>query len=280
MKKFKNIFIVAMLTLTMVLALAACGRVENPTVPSENETIEESIEETSQENNEETPTIDEGVTVGENDETTIEVVEGEEPGDSTQPIPGTPSQPSNPSNPTNPTQPSNPSNPTNPTNPTQPTTPAYEEPTTHVHNWVAITTVVHHDAITHEETVYKTVHHDAVYETIHHDAVTHEEPVYETHRQYVCNACGKGMYTDFNGDGKAFADHVNWECQSTCHTADYQVIVGYKTVVDKEAYDEQRLVKAAYDEQVPDGTRTVVDKAAWDETVVTGYRCSICGETK
>ena len=86
----------------------------------------------------------------------------------------------------------------------------------------------------------------------------------------MCNACGKGMYTDFNGDGKAFAYHVDFECQSTSHTADYQVLVGYETIVDKDAWDEQ----------VSDGTRTVVDKAAWDETVVTGYRCSICGETK
>ena len=27
-------------------------------------------------------------------------------------------------------------------------------------------------------------------------------------------------------------------------------------------------------------TRTVVDKEAYDETVVTGYKCTICGATK
>ena len=238
MKKFKNIFIVAMLTLTMVLALAACGRVENPTVPSEGETIEESIEETSQENNEETPTVDEGVIVGENDETIVEVAEGEEPGDSTQPIPGTPTQPSNPSNRTNPTQ-----------------------PTTHVHDWVAITTVVHHDAITHEETIYKTVHHDAI---------THEEPIYEYVYDVICTECGRGLYTYYNEDWDAFVYHLRHECFASSSSAYVSVLVGYDTIVDEEAWDEQ----------VPDGTRTVIDKAAWDETVVTGYRCSICGETK
>ena len=33
-------------------------------------------------------------------------------------------------------------------------------------------------------------------------------------------------------------------------------------------------------QRVKVGTKTVVDKAAWTETVVTGQKCSFCGETK
>lgn len=119
-------------------------------------------------------------------------------------------------------------------------------PTAHVHNWVAQTTTVHHDA------VYKTVHHDAVYTTVHHDAVTEDRT--------ICNNCG----ADITGNVDA---HMKANILNGCGS--YSI----KTVVVQAAYDEQALVSAAWDEQV-------LVSAAWDETVTTGYKCSGCGATK
>ena len=45
----------------------------------------------------------------------------------------------------------------------------------------------------------------------------------------------------------------------------------YETVHHDAVYETQR---------VKVGTKTVTDKAAWAETVVTGQKCSSCGETK
>ena len=179
-----------------------------------------------------------------------------------------PTQPSNPSNPTNPTQPEN------PTNPTQPTTPAHEEPTTHVHDWVAITTVVHHDAITHEETVYKTVHHD---EEGHWETKVISEAWDEPNMIALC----------------VVVCHLNVPASENC----YQEFASTDSYEAKKMWSahnrEVHNGKASYfcdSRWVEDGTYThhdavteevwVVDEPAWDETVITGYSCSICGETK
>lgn len=113
--------------------------------------------------------------------------------------------------------------------------------TSHTHNWVAQTTTVHHDAVTHTETVYTTVHHDAVYEY-----------------RDICNNCG----ADITGNtSKHMEDSflAGGNCQS------------YST--------KPVVVQQAWDEQVASGTKTVVDVPAYDETVTTGYACS-CGATK
>lgn len=118
----------------------------------------------------------------------------------------------------------------------------------HTHNWVPVTTTVHHDA------QYKTVHHDAQYKTVHHDAVTQNRS--------ICNSCG----ADITGNESA---HMKEYALKGDMTHSYSV----KPVVVQAAYDEQVLVQAAYDEQV-------LVSAAWDETVTTGYKCSTCGATK
>lgn len=67
----------------------------------------------------------------------------------------------------------------------------------------------------------------------------------------ICNTCGAVI------DGKAQA-HI----EQTGHA-------GYtKSVPHKESV----LVKKAYDE-------IVVDQAAYDDTVLTGYKCALCGKT-
>lgn len=119
----------------------------------------------------------------------------------------------------------------------------------HTHNWVPVTTTVHHDA------QYKTVHHDAQYKTVHHDAVTQE--------RHICNGCGK----DITGSEDAHMESALLAGNVACGAWHTEM----RTV--QAAYDEQVLVQAAYDEQV-------LVSAAWDETVTTGYRCSTCGATK
>lgn len=116
----------------------------------------------------------------------------------------------------------------------------------HTHNWVPVTTTVHHDA------EYKTVHHDAEYKTVHHDAVVEYRD--------ICNNCGADITGNIDAHFKA---NILNGCGSFTS----------KPVTVQAAYDENILVKAAWDEQV-------LVKAAWDETVTTGYKCSTCGATK
>lgn len=96
---------------------------------------------------------------------------------------------------------------------------------THTHNWVAVTT---------------TVHHDAVYQTVHHDAVTEE--------RHICNGCGQ----DITGNESAHAKAALLAGNTACGAWHSEVV----TV--QAAYDEQVLVSAAYDETVTTGYRCSV----------------------
>lgn len=118
----------------------------------------------------------------------------------------------------------------------------------HQHNWVAKTKTVHHDA------QYKTVHHDAVTHQVWHDAVTEEH--------YICNQCGADITSDPWG-------HINNSLMNGGNCGSYHST--YVTV--KQGYYETVTDQAAYDEQV-------LVRDAWDETVTTGYKCSSCGATK
>lgn len=68
---------------------------------------------------------------------------------------------------------------------TQPTTQKATQPTTKKPA-TQPTTQKATQAIWHEP-VYKTVHHPAETKVVHHDAVTHEEPVYKNTIVYICN---------------------------------------------------------------------------------------------
>lgn len=94
----------------------------------------------------------------------------------------------------------------------------------HQHSWVAIT---------------QTKHHDAVYRTVNHPE--------QKERRTICDTCGQ----DVTGN---FAAHRSASGHTSTH---------YEYKVIRQAYTEQVLVSAAY-----------------DETVTTGYRCSVCGATK
>ena len=92
----------------------------------------------------------------------------------------------------------------------------------HVHNWIAQTTTVHHDA------VYKTVHHDAVYKTV-----------------CVCNGCGAQFDTDDSWGAHSESQLMsgNYGCGS----------YSPNSIVVSPAWDETVEVSPAWDETVTTG---------------------------
>lgn len=121
----------------------------------------------------------------------------------------------------------------------------------HKHNWVNVTKTVNHPAETHQEDVYEDRQvkvKDAWDEQVRVDAGAE------------CRQCG---YRTTN------PDDMTMHCLEYGHSS--HNISEYKTVHHDAVYETQR---------VKVGTKTVTDKAAWTETVVTGQKCSSCGETK
>ena len=121
----------------------------------------------------------------------------------------------------------------------------------HKHNWVNVTKTVNHPTETHQEDVYEDRQvkvKDAWDEQVRVDAGAE------------CRQCG---YRTTN------PDDMTMHCLEYGHSS--HNISEYKTVHHDAVYETQR---------VKTGTKTVVDKAAWTETVVTGQKCSFCGETK
>lgn len=114
----------------------------------------------------------------------------------------------------------------------------------HTHNWVAITDTVHHKAEYKNEPVYTTV---IDYE---------DQPVYAT--KVVC------------GCGKEFDTVEEW--------GNHSIDCDYGYDIRKKQIDTKRVVVGSHQEQT--GTKPVLVKAAYDETIITGYKCSSCGETK
>ena len=100
------------------------------------------------------------------------------------------------------------------------------------------------------------IHHPAepaVTETIHHPAETHEEPIYKNTVVHVCNQCG----AEFSDTQQLKQHHLaNLDTCWSAHTAKKQIQTGTTTVVDKEAWDEVKVItpaKPAWDEKVEDG---------------------------
>ena len=121
--------------------------------------------------------------------------------------------------------------------------PAKQDKEEHKHNWEKVTTVVHHDAVTHTEQV------------LVRDAWT--EPGVTKFR------CG-GCLQLFNTENE-LSEHQ----QTKIMNGDYSCTGSSTVTISTPTYHP-----AEYE------TRTVVDKEAYDETVVTGYKCTICGATK
>ena len=117
----------------------------------------------------------------------------------------------------------------------------------HKHNWEKVTAVIHHDAVTHQEQVLV---RDAWTENI-------------TTTKFRCGGCIQLFDTP-----DALTAHQKsyiFGSGDYSHTGSSTVSgVAIGTVEHPAEYE----------------TRTVVDKESYDETVVTGYKCSICGATK
>lgn len=157
---------------------------------------------------------------------------------------------------------------------------------------------IHHDAVTHIETVTIS---EAWDETIHHDAIGHTEtvvvtpawdeevPVYETvpvGGHAYCNTCGAELSSNYEELDKHFSDSVDrWfageiEADEVCNgyhcefTGETQVQVGTE-IKHHDAVTEERFIEdtPAWDETVnhPAVTeeQTITDTPAYDEIIRT-----------
>ena len=119
--------------------------------------------------------------------------------------------------------------------------PAKQDKEEHKHNWEKVTAVVHHDAVTHTEQV-----------------LVRDAWVEYTPTKFRCQ-CGVLFDTE---------SELNTHQKSYIKQGDYAHSSSSTVSGDRIEHP------AEYE------TRTVVDKEAYDETVVTGYKCTICGATK
>lgn len=117
----------------------------------------------------------------------------------------------------------------------------------HKHNWEKIAAVVHHDAVTHQEQVLV---RDAWTENI-------------TTTKFRCGGCMQLFDTP---------DAL------TAHQKSY--IFGSGDYSHTGSSTVSGVVIGTVEHPAEYETHTVVDKESYDETVVTGYKCSICGVTK
>lgn len=170
--------------------------------------------------------------------------------------------------------------------PTAPTT------TAHTHNWVAVTKIVHHDAVTSqvwkedtaawdETVVTKAAWDEQVLSQAAYDeqvlvSEAYDEPVYAYVE--VCNACGHA-FLDPNED---VSDHMEAGCWSSWHGENRQVGTTHHDAVYNTVHHDAVYTTVHHDAEttVVHHEATVVTQAAWDETVTTGYKCSGCGATK
>ena len=110
---------------------------------------------------------------------------------------------------------------------------------------------------------------------VNHPAETHQEDVYEDRQVKVKDAWDEQVRVDAGAECRQCGYRTTNPDDMTMHCLEYghssHNISEYKTVHHDAVYETQR---------VKTGTKTVVDKAAWAETVVTGQKCSSCGETK
>ena len=78
-------------------------------------------------------------------------------------------------------------------------------------------------------------------EVVHHEAVTHEEPVYKNTLVDICNQCGAEL-VDANAREAHFL--ANLETCWSYRTVKKKIQTGTTTVVDKKAYDD--IIKNGY----------------------------------
>lgn len=186
---------------------------------------------------------------------------------------------------------------TSPTPTTTQTPTAAPTTTAHTHNWVAVTKIVHHDAVTSqvwkedtaawdETVVTKAAWDEQVLSQEAYDeqvlvSEAYDEPVYGW--VGVCNACGHKFF-DPNEDIDV---HMHQGCWSSWHDEWLQIGTTHHDAVYNTVHHDAVYTTVHHDAETTvvhhEATghyETVVTQAAWDETVTTGYKCSGCGATK
>lgn len=150
--------------------------------------------------------------------------------------------------------------------------------TAHTHNWVAVTTTVHHDAVTSQ--VWKedsaawdeTVVTKAAWDEQQLVQDAYDEPVYEW--VSVCNKCGY-KFLDPTED---ITIHMEAGCWSSWHDEMMQTGSIHHDAVYQTVHHEAETTVVHHD--ATGHYETVVTQTAWDETVIIGYTCSGCGATQ
>ena len=169
--------------------------------------------------------------------------------------------------------------------------------TAHTHNWVAVTKIVHHDAVTSqvwkedtaawdETVVTKAAWDEQVLSQAAYDeqvlvSEAYDEPVYG--RVDICNTCGH----EFWDPSDDINEHMAAGCWSGWHTEPRQIGTTHHDAVYNTVHHDAVYTTVHHDAETTvvhhEATghyETVVTQAAWDETVTTGYKCSGCGATK
>lgn len=169
--------------------------------------------------------------------------------------------------------------------------------TAHTHNWVAVTKIVHHDAVTNqvwkedsaawdETVVTKAAWDEQVLVQEAYDeqvlvSEAYDEPVYG--RVDICNNCGH----EFWDPSDDINEHMAAGCWSGWHTEPRQIGTTHHDAVYNTVHHDAVYTTVHHDAETAvvhhEATghyETVVTQAAWDETVTTGYKCSGCGATK
>lgn len=169
--------------------------------------------------------------------------------------------------------------------------------TAHTHNWVAVTKIVHHDAVTSqvwkedtaawdETVVTKAAWDEQVLSQAAYDeqvlvSEAYDEPVYG--RVDICNNCGH----EFWDPSDDINEHMAAGCWSGWHTEPRQIGTTHHDAVYNTVHHDAVYKTVHHDAETTvvhhEATghyETVVTQAAWDETVTTGYKCSGCGATK
>lgn len=167
--------------------------------------------------------------------------------------------------------------------------------TAHTHNWVAVTKIVHHDAVTSQ--VWKedsaawdeTVVTKAAWDEQVLVTAAWDEPVYEW--VAICNRCGHRFI-----EGEDVSVHMEAGCWSSWHHEQIQTSTLHHDAVYSTVHHDAETTTVDHDavyttihhdaettvvhHEATGHYETVVTQAAWDETVTTGYKCSGCGATK
>ena len=263
----------------------------------------------------EVSTPNESSAAGENQEETDEAASQSLEGKVDEDTSETTSQDVAKADPTKPSKPSEKSSSESATKPTRPTTKAPETaatvaptaattaPTTtaHTHNWVAVTKIVHHDAVTSqvwkedtaawdETVVTKAAWDEQVLSQEAYDeqvlvSEAYDEPVYGW--SAVCNVCGYHFPLDATSDDIGYHEVVDPGCGGGWHDILVQTGTTHHDAVYSTVHHDAVYTTVHHDAETTvvhhEATghyETVVTQAAWDETVTTGYKCSGCGATK